>query len=141
MRKGIITLKKKSYKCESCANVYKSEMDLNKHSEEVHMPKRNIMSFRQKFSQEERKRNVFCRFWDHAECHFGDECKFLHEEAPHCRFKEQCRAKPRCQSFHVEYASSGNLSSSGNSSPSSSFLGYRPFQARWNGKNQNQRSY
>ena len=129
---------RKSFNCETCANVYRSETDLNKHTEEVHTPKRARIGSRQKFTYEERKRNGFCRFWNHTECLYGEECKFLHEEAPYCRFKDQCRTKPRCQFFHAENVSNGNSSSAGNSS---SFLGPRPFQARGKGQFQNNRSY
>ena len=129
---------RKSFNCETCANVYRSETDLNKHTEEVHTPKRARIGSRQKFTYEERKRNGFCRFWNHTECLYGEECKFVHEEAPYCRFKDQCRTNPRCQFFHAENVSNGNSSSAGNSS---SFLGPRPYQARRKGQFQNNRSY
>ena len=48
---------------------------------------------KQTFTYEEQKRNGFCRFWNNSECFYGNQCKFLHEEAPYCRFQEQCSEK------------------------------------------------
>ena len=110
-------------------------MDKDHVSRAPKAPKRGL---RQKFTQEERKRNGFCRFWNHSECSFGEFCRFVHEEAPHCRFQDQCRAKPMCQYFHEEYLSAGGSSSS---PPSSTFLEKRSFQGRMQGRYQNQRSH
>ena len=80
-----ITKNKKTYKCQKCENIYRYETDLVSHIEEAHSPKPFRATTRQGFSYDERRKNGFCRFWNHTECSFGERCKFLHEEAPHCR--------------------------------------------------------
>ena len=117
---------RKMYKCQKCTNIYRSQTDLNKHKDEVHTPRTSKSGFKKKFSHEEKKRNGFCRFWNHAKCRFEeDQCMFMHEEAPHCRFQNRCSEKLRCQFFHADLAINGNPSS---------FLGFPPLQPRWKGK-------
>ena len=113
---------RKIFSCEKCDSIFRTTTALDSHMEEYHSTKSSNPGFKHLFTDEERRQNGFCRFWNHSVCKF-ENCKFLHEEAPHCRFQERCRAKPMCQYFHSEYASSGNQSSS--------FLGYQPFQQRW----------
>ena len=87
---------RKTHKCERCANVYRSQTDLKKHEDEAHVPRTSRSGSKKTFSHEEKKRNGFCRFWNHAKCRFEEnECMFLHEEAPHCRFQDRCRDKFR----------------------------------------------
>ena len=98
-----------NYSCRVCAKTFKFSNQLKEHTSAEHET-----SMKKTYSFEERKRNGFCRFWNHTSCKFEESCKFLHEEAPHCRFQDRCRAKPACQYFHQEL-----------SQQNSSFLGYR----------------
>ena len=124
---------RKIHSCQTCENVFRSASELQKHMEVEHGPEQSRSGFRKQFTYEEKRRNGFCRFWNHAACNFGDQnCKFMHEEAPHCKFQERCRAKPMCKYFHEEYSSTAK---------SSSFLGYPTLQSKGKGRNQNQRSF
>ena len=124
---------RKIHSCQTCENVFRSASELQKHMEVEHGPEQSRSGFRKQFTYEEKRRNGFCRFWNHAACNFGDQnCKFMHEEAPHCKFQERCRAKPMCQYFHEEYSSTAK---------SSSFLGYPKLQSKGKWRNQNQRSF
>ena len=63
------------------------------------------------YSYEERKQNGFSRFWNHTRCKFYDNCKYLHEEAPHCQYGKNCRNKPVCQFYHEEMSQHSQASS------------------------------
>jgi hypothetical protein len=85
-----------NYKCIQCDKSFTSSDDLKEHLDTTHRTNKKI------FSYEERKRNGFCRFWNHSNCSFEKHCRFLHEEAPHCRFQDSCRAKQQCQFYHED---------------------------------------
>ena len=120
-----MTKARKMHNCKKCENVYRSVSDLKNHENEVHSQESSRSMLQNKFSYEQKKRNGFCRFWNHAQCRFKEEdCKFLHKEAPFCHYQDQCR-EPRCQFFHEEGALPGS---------SRSFLGTRSFQGRWKGR-------
>ena len=86
-----------TYTCNVCEKTLKSSAELKEHGNAEHKgPTKTAHSY------EVRKRNGFCRFWNHARCTFDKFCKYLHENAPHCRYGVGCRAKPMCQFYHVE---------------------------------------
>ena len=51
------------------------------------------------YSQEERKRNGACYYWNQGYCRHGDLCKYLHIEI--CRYQEECRRPDSCRFFHI----------------------------------------
>ena len=64
----------------------------------------NVQNSRQKenrgsYSDDERRRNGFCRLWNNNVCTF-EFCKFLHENSPLCRYQESCRNPSNCRFFH-----------------------------------------
>ena len=91
----------KNYKCIQCDISFKTSEDLKYHLDETHKPQKSAPS-RKVYSHQEKKQNGYCRFWNHYNCTFEKHCKFLHDEAPHCRFQDRCRAKPMCQFYHEE---------------------------------------
>ena len=99
--------------CDECDETFLNSSDRDKHVKTLHGSKRN------KFSKDERRRNGFCRYWNYSKCS-NENCKYLHEEAPYCRYQERCLNKHRCQFFHEE-------SSMRDSAP---FLGFPPSQAQ-----------
>ena len=88
-----------NYSCSVCDKTFKLKSEIQEHTKTNHLDQGRK---KRVFSMEEKKRNGFCRFWNHSTCKFQENCKFLHEEAPHCRFQDRCRAKPLCQFFHEE---------------------------------------
>ena len=111
----------KNFNCSVCEKTFKFSNELKQHSSEAHG-----RASRKTYSYEDRRSNGYCRFWNHSTCKFGQFCKFVHDEAPHCKFQDRCRAKPACQYFHEE------LSQQSSSPSSSSFLGHRTNQGSQN---------
>ena len=63
-----------------------------------------------RFTNEERRYNGFCVFWNRVGCSNGECCRFLHEESPACRFQDQCFRKSSCKFYHQESQSDVNRS-------------------------------
>ena len=125
---------RKKFNCIKCDETFVALSDCETHMETSHATNKSNRGFhRRTFSAEERRRNGFCCFWNQSECSFGESCRFLHQEAPYCRFQERCRDKQSCRFFHEEF-------SKASSSPSAPFLGtgFPPPQARWKGRQHNQ---
>ena len=90
-----------NYNCKSCEKTFKFQSELEVHMKAIHRVE-NANPVKKQYSYAERKQNGFCRFWNHSTCKFFENCKFLHEEAPHCQYQERCRYKPLCQYYHEE---------------------------------------
>ena len=133
-----ITKTRGKYSCDDCEKVFLTSNDKVRYVEITHYKTQENRGFlKRSLSYEERKRNGFCRFWNNSECFYGYQCKFLHEEAPYCRFQEQCKEKQRCRFYHEKHSHS--ISSSNHpASVSPSFLGFPPGQAKWKGRLHNQ---
>ena len=63
-----------------------------------------------RFTNEDRRYNGFCVFWNREGCSNGEFCRFLHEESPACRFQDQCFRKSSCKFYHQESQSDVNRS-------------------------------
>ena len=59
-------------------------------------------------SNDEKRNNGFCMYWNRGYCQHDDLCLFLHEEAPHCHFQEHCRRPQSCRFFHESFLDQGN---------------------------------
>jgi DNA-directed RNA polymerase subunit RPC12/RpoP len=105
--------KKPEVVCEHCESKFSSLDNLNKHLSYRHRiyPQKDIPQSSSKWSRtysySERSSNGFCRYWNNSRCQFQDQCKFLHEEAPFCRFQEKCNRIKTCHFFHEVKKSQG----------------------------------
>ena len=89
-----------TFSCNQCTYKSSTEPDLEKHKSVEHKESqfrndkdRDVRSNSNSF---EKKR--FCNYWNYSSCDFGDNCKYLHEEIPSCRFQEKCN-KENCYFF------------------------------------------
>ena len=98
--------------CEVCGKKEKNQTEMDQHIQSKHVKemfnhfvKRNERrpspgEAKQKFSQQERKLNGYCVYWNRHGCYHGDSCRFLHEEAPECKFQDNCFRKSTCKFYH-----------------------------------------
>ena len=93
--------KQNNFKCSKCNIFFPNQESLTTHSK-LHQ------KFRYEYTQEERSRNGYCSFWNNSVCNFGEQCKFMHENAPYCRFQINCYRK-NCPFYHEQTESSNFL--------------------------------
>ena len=90
------------YKCDKCNFKCNNTIKLKEHESNAH--KRECINHGKKVSErtasKERRTNEHCYFWNTTGCHYGDECRFLHEDNSECRYGESCTNK-NCSFFHV----------------------------------------
>ena len=96
--------KKPEYKCDEC-NLKFSVLDnvrkhmANRHGTSPGQNNQNTNSQARQFTHSGRPETRFCKYWNNSSC-FSDNCKFLHEEAPPCKFQQSCRNIRNCVFFH-----------------------------------------
>ena len=90
-----------THACLKCNIRFPSQESYNRHYE-------NHQAMRRVYTHEERVHNGYCSFWNNTNCNFGDQCKFLHENAPFCRFQSRCYRK-KCPFYHEEGRSSSSF--------------------------------
>ena len=104
-----------SEKCRNCEYRSKNSNDLTNHENSVHRSdelfdcekckfdttiKANFERHMKTHHSEKANRNATpCIFWNQGVCHYGLECRFVHEEIPACKFQEKCE-NYRCAYFH-----------------------------------------
>ena len=105
--------RRETVQCEECDYRTPFVANLGIHKEQVHGE--NTWQFQGRGRQEgrskaqfkvynyqERKANGFCRSWNRGHCHFDQNCKFLHEDAPECYYGDRCSRKTVCRYFHAD---------------------------------------
>ena len=55
-----------------------------------------------RYSHQERTNNGYCIHWNRQGCNHGEFCRFLHQEAPECRYQENCFRKSSCKFLHYD---------------------------------------
>ena len=82
-----------SHQCDYCGEKFQGKSLLTDHIKVNH-----DMYGRAKFYNEEPKK--YCRYFRNSVCHYGNRCKFAHENPPFREYDESCRFKSRCQYDH-----------------------------------------
>ena len=113
-----------NFPCDVCSYMAYSEQDLNRHLQNSHSFTR-VSRKRTGHSNEERKMNGICIYWNNGFCQYEKLCRFSHVEIPQCHFDGQCR-NVNCRFFHTKPNSQV---------PAKPFLGRRSLQ---NNPNQSQ---
>ena len=98
------------YPCDMCSFSAPSDEVLRTHLEKNHQFTR-MERRRTGYSQEERKRNGVCVFFNRGNCTFEDFCRFAHEEKPQCHFDGHCR-NSNCRFLHTKQNQSTPVGSS-----------------------------
>ena len=88
------------FPCDLCRFKADNDFELNRHLVNMHQFSRADKQM-SGFSNEVRRRNGVCSFFNNGHCILEDKCKFLHEEIPRCLFDGRCR-NTRWPYFHSQ---------------------------------------
>ena len=105
----------KRLNCSKCKFECESETDMTEHQTKEHSNEQlfecdkcqfdtiievNFDAHMKRHQKENaRNSNKICIYWNNGFCHNGEECAYIHEEIPECKFQDRCKNN-RCSYFH-----------------------------------------
>ena len=87
--------------CDKCNFSTTLEINLKWHKEAMHRSEHNNRNNSRTNQNQERMRNQLCNNYLNGFCRFSDQqCRFLHQSPPRCRYQMDCAAWPNCRFTH-----------------------------------------